>query len=330
VIRAGRVAGLAATAALAACAPGPAPLPSAPLPAGPGIVVEAEPVALDPSDPARVRLGAFAWAGGLRLTSAQTSRLHGLSDLVVAADGRLASVSDDGGDVLDARLTLDAGGRLAGLADARLTVLAGEDGKPLQGKFESDAEGLAILPNGDRLVSFERHHRILLYPAAGGPPRPAPAPDEAFPENDGMEALAALPAAGPDAYVVGAESTGHTWTCRLSGGCVRGYAVDLPPAAGLVAAAPMPQGRIAWLTRAWSPLTGVRVTLTIRDARGAEVDGMVLAPPLSVDNFEGLAALPGEGGRVRFYLISDDNFSPTQRTLLFAFDWTPKHKGESP
>jgi hypothetical protein len=129
---------------------------------------------------------------------------------------------------------------------------------------------------------------------------------------------------------VGAESTGHTWTCRLSAACVRGYTVDLPPGAGLVAAAPMPEGRIAWLTRSWSPLAGVRVTLTIRDAQGAEIDRMVLAPPLSVDNFEGLAAAPAEDGRVRFYLVSDDNFSPTQRTLLFAFDWTPKHKGESP
>jgi hypothetical protein len=27
-----------------------------------------------------------------------------------------------------------------------------------------DAEGMAILANGDRLVSFERNHRIWLYP----------------------------------------------------------------------------------------------------------------------------------------------------------------------
>jgi hypothetical protein len=324
VIRAGQASGLVVIAALAPCAPGPAPLPSAPLPAGRGILIEAEAVPLNPSDPGQDRLGDFAYAGGVRLTSGQTSRLHGLSDLKVAPDGRLWSVSDDGGDLLEARLTLDAAGRLAGVAEARLSVLDGEDGKPLQGKFESDAEGLAVMPNGDRLVSFERHHRIWLYPAAGGPPRAAPAPDEAFPENEGMEALAALPAAGPDAYVVGAEGSGHTWTCRLSGGCAPGYAVGLAPGAGLVAAAPLQNGRIAWLTRAWSPLTGVRITLTIRDARGAEVDRMVLAPPLSADNFEGLAALPAADGRVRFYLVSDDNFAPNQRTLLFAFDWTPR------
>jgi len=324
VIRAGRTSGLIAIAALAACAPGPAPLPRAPLPAGPGIVIKAEAEPLNPSDPTRERLGDFAYAGGLQLSSDQTSRLHGLSDLKVAPNGRLWSVSDDGGDLLQARLALDVAGRLVGVTDAQLGVLTDEGGKPLQGKFESDAEGLAVMPNGDRLVSFERHHRIWLYPAAGGAPHAVPAPDEAFPENEGMEALAALPAAGPDAYVVGAESTGHTWTCRLSGGCAAGYAVEVPSGAGLVAAAPLPDGRIAWLIRAWSPLTGVRVTLTVRDARGAEVDRMTLAPPLSVDNFEGLAALPAADGRIRFYLISDDNFAPNQRTLLFAFDWTPK------
>ncbi|WP_257814791.1 hypothetical protein [Phenylobacterium sp. J367] len=42
-----------------------------------------------------------------------------------------------------------------------------------------------------------------------------------------------------------------------------------------------------------------------------------------------MAAVPGPAGRIRFYLISDDNFgafagAPTdQRTLLMAFDWTP-------
>jgi hypothetical protein len=44
---------------------------------------------------------------------------------------------------------------------------------------------------------------------------------------------------------------------------------------------------------------------------------------LSVDNFEGLAAVPGPAGGIRFYLVSDDNASREQRTLLLAFDWWP-------
>jgi hypothetical protein len=34
-----------------------------------------------------------------------------------------------------------------------------------------------------------------------------------------------------------------------------------------------------------------------------------------------LAAVPGRNGAIRFYLISDDNFSSSQRTLLVAFDF---------
>ena len=41
---------------------------------------------------------------------------------------------------------------------------------------------------------------------------------------------------------------------------------------------------------------------------------------LNIDNFEGIAAKELPDGRVRLYVISDDNFSPSQRTLLFVFE----------
>ena len=40
----------------------------------------------------------------------------------------------------------------------------------------------------------------------------------------------------------------------------------------------------------------------------------------TIDNFEGLAAKLMPDGRVRLYMISDDNFAANQRTLLFVFD----------
>jgi hypothetical protein len=51
---------------------------------------------------------------------------------------------------------------------------------------------------------------------------------------------------------------------------------------------------------------------------------MDLASPMTVDNYEGLAAVPATDGGVRFYLISDDNGRADQRTLLLAFDWRSK------
>jgi len=38
-----------------------------------------------------------------------------------------------------------------------------------------------------------------------------------------------------------------------------------------------------------------------------------------MDNFEGIDCLKGRHGAPVFYMISDDNFSPQQRTLLLMF-----------
>ena len=39
----------------------------------------------------------------------------------------------------------------------------------------------------------------------------------------------------------------------------------------------------------------------------------------TTDNFEGIAA-ERRNGATRLYILSDDNFSPAQRTLMLAFD----------
>lgn len=307
--------------ALVACAPAQSPLPTSPVSAGGGVTIVATPVPLNTQDPAQDRIGDFVYAGGVALSAADTARFHGLSDMEISPKGQLTAISDEG-DLLTARLNLDGRGALTGLTDARLSVLTGPDGKPLQGKQDSDAEGMTTLGNGDRLVSFEQNHRILVYPAKGEAPRLAPSPDGTFPANGGMEALGADPAAGRDAYVVAGEDSGRTWTCRISSGCVAGPAIAKPPEFGVVAMRALPDGRQAWILRAWDPARGSRVTLSIQGANG-EVARMDLARPYTVDNFEALAVVPGKGGAMRFYLLSDDNFQKSQRTLLLAFDWTP-------
>ena len=323
-----RLAGIALGLTLAACTPAPPqlppPLPKEPVQAGPAITIQATPLAFDPKDPAKKTLGAFTWAGGVELTSDETSRLHGLSDIKVWPDGRVLVVGDQG-DLLEARLVLDYGGRLTGLKDAKLTSVIGEDGQPItsHGQNEWDSEGIAEFPNGDRLISLEQHDRILFYPHAGGPPRLAPMPDVKFVFNEGMEALAVYPKAGPDAYVVGLEATGETFICRLSAACIKDRTVELKDGYELSAVEVLSGGRMAFLLRAFDPLRSVRVILRIVGANGQIEDQLELSRPYTIDNFEGLAAAPSPSGGLRFYLISDDNFSRSQRTLLVAFDWRP-------
>jgi hypothetical protein len=283
------------------------------------ISVDTVPVPLNSQDASVTVLGDFRYAGGVTLRSSRTTLLHELSDLIMTGSDRFAAVGDQGV-LFEGRFVFDEGGSLAGVADTTITRLIGEDGKPLT-RATGDAEGLAQLPNGDRLVSFERRPRILLYPRSGGRPREVPSPAVAFAPNAGMEALTTDPEAGADAYMVGAEGSGEIWTCRLTAPCVKSSAIEKPDGFGLVSLNRLPGGITACLLRAYEPIPGVHVIVEI--LRGSTVIArMDLAPPLTVDNFEGMTSVLRADGRRRFFLISDDNHSPVQRTLLLAFDWT--------
>lgn len=325
--------------ALGQCAktPQPAVLPIAPFKAGPEIGLVTAPVPLSSANPPPVSIGRFVYAGGIAISSPDTTRLHGLSDLKFGPSGELVAVSDDG-DLFEARLKLDETGRLVGLTDGKLAPLKGLDGQPLQGKDQSDAEGLAILPNGDRLVSFERDHRIWLYPRLAdgtyGNPRAVNKPATTFPDNEGMEALTAYPIAGPDAYLVGGEE-GEVWLCRLSAPCVS-LAPQSPPdfTWGLTGFANFDGPAVASLYRALDPIRGWRGQVRFVVDPRAPAAKQALAATLTLegattrDNFEGIAlsrapAQSPMAGATRVYLISDDNDANFQRTLLMAFDWTP-------
>lgn len=330
-----RASGILLALALAACSARAQPEPLAPphtAAAGPGrdgIRVTAQPLPLDPAHPEAVRIGHFTFAGDVQLTSPDSSLFGGFSDLKVQPDGGFVSESDEGS-LMRGGLQLDARGRLTGIDQVTLKPLTGPRGAPLQGKAQSDAEGVAVWPNGDLIVSFERDHRIWLYPKAGGDPRPLPIPRTHMGDNEGMEGLALAPSQGPDAYWVGIEG-GSIWLCRLKAECRRWTGLISPPLLfRLPALAETPDGRLAILHHSWTPITGNHVRLSIvtipkaPDGPSRVVDQLELGPSLNIDNFEGLAAVRGSGGTIRFYLISDDNFLARQRTLMAAFDWSPR------
>ena len=94
-------------------------------------------------------------------------------------------------------------------------------------------------------------------------------------------------------------------------------------------AALLPDGDVLVLERSFSLLGGIVVRL-VRVAPGDLVPGLLvvgrevarLQPPLTVDNFEGVAARRGPAGETLIYLVSDNNFSALQRTLLLMFELT--------
>ncbi len=289
------------------------------------IAIAVTSVLLNPRDSTQTAIGAFSYAGGVELRGINTTRLHGLSDLRVAADNRLLAIGDEG-ELLEAQIILDAAGHLIGVTDGRLTRLLDLRGHPLENKSEADAEGLTVFPNGDRLVSFERHHRIWLYSPGGGPARrEVPKPDGPFPSDQGMEALTNYPSSSSEAYLVGSEG-GRLWLCQLSGACGDAPVRALPgDGFALSGAASFGDNAVALLYRAYDPNRGSRISLRLVDhpdmANSSLIDELKMMAPLTVDNFEGVSVVARPDGVYRFYLISDDNFNRTQHTYLFAFDW---------
>ena len=74
------------------------------------------------------------------------------------------------------------------------------------------------------------------------------------------------------------------------------------------------------LERFYKPAQGVRSRITLLDAytgkRGRRL--AEISSPTPVDNFEGISAHKNEAGEIVITLISDDNFSILQRTLVMT------------
>lgn len=261
------------------------------------------------------------FAGGVELVLDPASPLHSLSDLKLVGDAGFISVSD-AGDLARGRLVLDSKGRLVGVEALRHRRLTLRDGAAIADKTDGDAEGLALIDNGDLLVSFERDHRIWNY---GSPDAPAmrPAlvrrPDVDFPLNDGMEGVSAR-AGG---WRVAGES-GGVWDCSpfrcdivsappetpLTDGDFRITGMDRDPAGS----------GFFVVQRSYRPPVDVRAQIRRMGEDGALGPALVvLTLPGTTDNFEGIAAVALEGA-TRLYILSDDNNNRHQRTLLLAFD----------
>ena len=81
-----------------------------------------------------------------------------------------------------------------------------------------------------------------------------------------------------------------------------------------------------FVERRYNPLTGVGGLLRRVPQDQLRPGGTIrpqfvarLEAPLTVDNYEGIAARPAPGSGTLLYIVSDDNFRSQQRTLLLQF-----------
>ncbi len=297
---------------------------------GASIPLAASPVALDPTDSAVRRVGSLEFLGGLDLTSSERA-FGGLSGLSVTAGGRLSAVTDRG-HWFQARIVRDGAGRLVDLVEGELAPLRDAEGAPVQGDWR-DAEALERLSGGDWLVSFERRHRVWRYALETGGlhgravPFPTPEAVEHASANGGLEALT---------LVTGGRILMLAQSLRRDDGALAGWLIGddgietlgYRPARKFkpTDAALLPNGDVLVLSRWYSAIGGVKARLERIPAAairaGAVLRGALVArfaPPVTVDNFEGVAVVSGEDGGTLVYVLSDDNFNLFQRTLLLLF-----------
>lgn len=289
------------------------------------IEVEARPLALGAE-----AIGSLRFRGGLALYSSEPA-FGGLSGLEVLDDNRLIAVTDTGL-WFEARLELDADGGLSGLDAPRIAFLRDEHGEPFATKQAGDSEGLTQMPDGRFAVSFEQDQVIRFYdlnrdgPFGAAAPGPRLIESERLPPNAGLEALAVD---GEGALIVGAEQAGTLWRAPVAGASVSPqsqYPLDLGYA--LVSLDRLPDGDFIALERFYAPVIGARLRISRLSASSLDAAGMqarkselaFIAPPLAIDNFEAASVARMPNGDTRLYILSDDNFSDQQRTLLFAFD----------
>jgi hypothetical protein len=322
---------LSALAALALCA---CTVKAAPSDAGwDAVAVHVRPAAIAEKAGVGAQFGPLTFRGGVELSS-QNALFGGWSGLVVDASNRLTAISDEA-TFLRAQLQLNEAGDLVGLSEAKLALMRNEQGDPLDGKEWQDAEDIAHLADGRYAVSFERRHRILIYDldAKGpiAPGTPGPAVPQNINLNEGLEALEQM--ANGD-LIAGREFSARQkpptqfYELSMSGAPLVSGDADVGSNFGLVALRRFSNGDYLGLERFYFPFIGHRielrrfpaVELTATPPRLSGAPLVRLAKPLAMDNFEGLAVVETPGKPIRLYLMSDDNFSKKQRTLIYAFD----------
>ncbi len=289
----------------------------------------AERVLLDPSDPARTRVGALTYLGGVRLRSTDRA-FGGFSSMRIAGDD--FTLLSDGGTFIRFRMGGDWMPR-----DVRFGDLPDGPGSGWL-KEDRDSESLASDPAAGQVwVGFEQYNAIWRYDAdlrrAERSARPVAMRN--WSDNGGPESLVRLhdgrfltigETSRPKGSRIGREGLLFPGDPTAPG--IRPIRFVYMPPNELYDpsdAVQLPDGRLIVLNRRFSVPGLFTAKLTLIDPRairpGAVVRGTeiaTLAPPLLHDNYEALA-VTCEGDDTILWIASDDNQQFWEWSLLLKF-----------
>jgi len=310
------------------------------------IEVKARPIAsFDMRDRSHLRFGSLQWRSGLVLTSS-FPRFGGLSGLRLDNKGeRFVSFSDKGtwftGRIVyqDNESSIRA---MSGLADVEAAPMLGPDGRPITARGWYDSESIAIdgaqIENAHVYIGLERVNQVLRFDFGKGFTRSRgevvamPPAVKKLPTNKGLEALVFVPKGRPLAGTLialserGLDADGNLVAFLVGGPSPGSFSVRRSQKFDISDATLLASGDLLILERKFSLIEGLNVRIRRIPLKslspGALVDGPVIFEADlgdEVDNMEGIDSFVTPEGDTVLTMVSDDNFSMIQRTLMLQF-----------
>jgi len=300
------------------------------------IEVNARPLpSFDTRDRQHVRFGALQYRSGLILTSGFRG-FGGLSGLRVDAKGERFIAISDKGSWFTGRIVY-RGGEMTGLDDVEAAPMLGPDGRLITARGWFDSEAIAL--DGPLVyIGLERVNQLLRFDFSKGFTRargevvPLPQAARKLPYNRGLEALVMVPKGLPLAGTLialserGLDHDGNLMAFLIGGPSPGQFSVRRSNNFDVSDAVLLPSGELLVLERKFSWLAGIGIRIrriALKSvAPGAVVDGpSIFDADLGheIDNMEGIDAHVTDEGDTVLTMVSDDNFSMIQRTLLLQF-----------
>src|SRR6201996_6015237 len=300
------------------------------------IDVNARPIAsFDPRDRSHLRFGSLQFRSGLVLTSSFRG-FGGLSGLRLDAKGERFISFSDKGSWFTGRIVYQ-GHEMTGLADVEAAPMLGPDGKRITTRGWFDSESIAL--DGSMVyIGLERVNLVLRFDFSKGFTRsvaevvPMPPAVKKLPFNKGLEALVFVPKGQPLAGTLialserGLDAAGNLIAFLVGGPSPGQFSVRRTNSYDISDATLLPSGDLLVLERKFSLVNGVGIRIRRIPLTSLKPDALVDGPSIfeadlgnEIDNMEGIDSFVTPEGDTVLTMVSDDNFSMIQRTLLLQF-----------
>ncbi|CDX57963.1 ABC-type cobalamin/Fe3+-siderophore transport system, ATPase component [Mesorhizobium plurifarium] len=314
---------------------------ASPVTAAPGTPVEiveisARPITQFHTGHDETRFGPLEFVGGLEMTSPGRDFGALSAFRFLKPGGDFIGVADTGFWFFGT-ITHDAGKRPSGVSNFRVQQMVDASGRPVDRKWEVDAEGLAV-KDGIATVGFERDQRVAQFKIdPDNMKAPVRQLDYLVPagqlrQNRGFETVAHADPYGQHegGLVVVSErsldTSGNVYAAVIEGSHKGVFTVRRDGGFDITDGAFLPDGDLLLLERSFSIARGVKMRLRRIYGESVEKSAVADGPVLmeadmgyQIDNMEGLDVWTRDDGALMVSLVSDDNHSILQRNLYLEF-----------